>query len=57
MRNVALHVADGVVLAVRSLSMGSSSVAWAGQPPVFDDPRVVHAFAFARRISPWMRRP
>jgi hypothetical protein len=38
MRNVALHVADGVVLAVRSLD-GELVSRVPGQPPVFDDPR------------------
>jgi hypothetical protein len=38
MRNVALHVADGVVLNVRSLD-GEFVSRVAGEPPVFDDPR------------------
>ena len=38
MRNVALHVADGVVLNVRTLD-GEFVSRVAGEPPVFDDPR------------------
>ena len=38
MRNVALHVADGVVLNVQSLK-GEFISHTPGQPPVFDDPR------------------
>jgi hypothetical protein len=38
MRNVRLHVADGVVLAVRTLD-GEFVGAKAGVPPTFDDPR------------------
>ena len=37
MRNVALHVAEGVVLDVRSLD-GEFVSRVAGEPPVFDDP-------------------
>jgi hypothetical protein len=38
MRNVALHVAEGVVLDVRSLD-GEFVSRVSGEPPVFDDPR------------------
>jgi len=38
MRNVRLHVADGVVLAVRALD-GEFIAGKAGVPPTFDDPR------------------
>jgi hypothetical protein len=38
MRNVALHVAEGVVLSVRTLD-GEFVSRVSGQPPVFDDPR------------------
>ena len=38
MRNVRLHVADGVVLAVRNLS-GEFVANTRGRPPIFDDPQ------------------